>query len=93
VQEYALVTKNVNKKSWMFGAARNQDRLNQCIPVMTIGWMANSDAQPAATYGGLANYVGKYVSKAEKKSDTYQEIQAQVSGLLLSTLTLFCALL
>lgn len=93
LQEYALVTKNVNKKSWMFGAPRNQDRLNQCIPVIPIGWMANSDAQPAATYGGLANYVGKYVSKAEKKSDTYQEIQAQVGGLLLSTLTLFCALL
>ena len=93
LQEHALVTKNINKKRWMFGAARNQVRLNQCIPVMTIGWMANTDAQPAATYGGLAKYVGKYVAKAEKASATYQEIQAQVSGLLLSTLTFVMSLL
>jgi ATP-dependent DNA helicase PIF1 len=78
LREYALVTKSINKKSWMLGVERNVERLAQCSPVMAVGWLANTDLQPAVTYKGLVLYVAKYVSKAEKKSASYQELQDQV---------------
>ncbi|KID96258.1 ATP-dependent DNA helicase PIF1, partial [Metarhizium majus ARSEF 297] len=78
LQERALVTKSINKKSWMFGVERNMERLAQCSPVMALGWLANTDLQPAATYKGLILYVAKYVSKPEIRSASYQELQEQV---------------
>ncbi|KID59396.1 ATP-dependent DNA helicase PIF1, partial [Metarhizium hybridum] len=59
LQERALVTKSINKKSWMFGVERNVERLAQCSPVMALGWLANTDLQPAVTYKGLILYVAK----------------------------------
>jgi hypothetical protein len=78
LQEHALVTKSINKKSWMLGVERNVERLAQCSPVMALGWLANTDLQPAVTYRGLILYVAKYVSKPEIKSASYQELQDQV---------------
>ena len=78
LQEHALVTKSINKKSWMLGVERNVERLAQCSPVMALGWLANTDLQPAVTYKGLILYVAKYVSKPEIKSASYQELQDQV---------------
>jgi hypothetical protein len=46
--------------------------------VMALGWLANTDLQPAVTYKGLILYVAKYVSKPEIKSASYQELQDQV---------------
>lgn len=40
--------------------------------------MANTDAQPATTFEGLLQYVAKYVSKPEKSSHSYMEIQRQL---------------
>ena len=78
LQEHALVTKSINKKSWMLGVERNVERLAQCSPVMALGWLANTDLQPAVTYKGLVRYVAKYVSKPEIKSASYRELQDQV---------------
>ncbi|OAQ58434.1 ATP-dependent DNA helicase PIF1 [Pochonia chlamydosporia 170] len=78
LQERALVTKSINKKSWMLGVQRNVERLAQCSPVMALGWLANTDLQPAVTYKGLILYVAKYVSKPEIKSASYQELQDQI---------------
>lgn len=78
LQARALVTKSINKKSWMLGVERNAERLAQCSPVMALGWLANTDLQPAVTYTGLVQYVAKYVSKPEVKSASYQELQDQV---------------
>jgi hypothetical protein len=50
----------------------------QCSPVMALGWLANTDLQPAVIYKGLILYVAKYVSKPEIKSASYQELQDQV---------------
>jgi hypothetical protein len=36
LQERALVTKSINKKSWMLGVERNVERLSQCSPVMAL---------------------------------------------------------
>ena len=78
LQEHALVTKSINKKSWMFGVKRNVERLAQCSPVMALGWLPSTDLQPAVTYKGLILYVARYVSKPEIKSASYQELQDQV---------------
>jgi len=78
LQEHALVTKSINKKSWMLGVERNVARLAQCSPVMALGWLANTDLQPAVIYKGLILYVATYVSKPEIKSASYQELQDQV---------------
>ncbi|KAF5133825.1 hypothetical protein E5D57_004452 [Metarhizium anisopliae] len=78
LQERALVTKSINKKSWMFGVERNMERLAQCSPVMALEWLDNTDLQPAVTYKGLILYVAKYVSKPEIRSASYQELQEQV---------------
>ncbi|KAK8912380.1 ATP-dependent DNA helicase pfh1 [Metarhizium anisopliae] len=78
LQERALVTKSINKRSWMFGVERNVERLAQCSPVMALGWLANTDLQPAVTYKGLILYVAKYVSKPEIRSASYQELQEQI---------------
>lgn len=41
-------------------------------------WMANTDIQPYATLRAVLAYIGKYVSKPEKSSTSYTELQAQV---------------
>lgn len=73
-----VVTKEINRKSWLFSPARNQGSLNQCAPVITMGWMANTDIQPPTTLHAVLSYVGKYVSKPEKASASYTELQGQV---------------
>jgi hypothetical protein len=62
----------------MFAPARNQAILNQCSPVVTMGWMANTDIQPPLTLHGLLAYLAKYVSKPEKSSVSYTELQVCV---------------
>src|SRR5271168_3662376 len=37
--QHAVVTKEINHQSWLFSPARNQGALNQCAPVITMGWM------------------------------------------------------
>ena len=73
-----VVTREINHKSWLFSPARNQGLLNQCAPAITIGWMANTDIQPPTTLHAVLSYVGKYVSKPEKASTSYTELQGQV---------------
>jgi ATP-dependent DNA helicase PIF1 len=72
------VTREVNHRDWMFAPARNQALLNQCSPVVTIGWMANTDIQPSVTLHALLAYLAKYVSKPEKKSVSYTELQVRL---------------
>ena len=43
-----------------------------------MGWMANIDIQPPTTLTAVLSYVGKYVSKPEKSSVSYTELQSQV---------------
>jgi ATP-dependent DNA helicase PIF1 len=81
-QDIASITKDVNKKSWIYAAPRNDDRLNPYMASITLGWLANHDAQPIVTYSGLEAYVGKYASKFEKKSRSYQEMSDEVKYIL-----------
>ena len=72
------MTKSINQKSYTFALVRNQAVLNQCALVITLGWLANTDIQPSTTLDGILTYLGKYVSKPEKSSTSYTELQAQV---------------
>jgi Helitron helicase-like domain at N-terminus len=78
--EEAVCTKDINRKSWLFGPARNQSRLNQCCPLFPFSWKANTDFSPPCTLRGVLDYITKYVSKAEKKSQAYKELQAEVGN-------------
>src|ERR1700722_14306750 len=41
-------------------------------------WIANADIQPPTGLHAVLSYVGKYVSKPEKSSASYTELQAQI---------------
>jgi ATP-dependent DNA helicase PIF1 len=73
-----VVTKDINHQAWLFSPARNQETLNQCAPAIAMGWMANTDIQPSTSLRAVLSYIGKYVSKPEKSSTSYRELQAQV---------------
>jgi hypothetical protein len=70
----AAVTKEINHKPYIFGAARNQADLNQYCPLVTLGWLANTDLQPSTSLFAVVEYIGKYISKAEKSSISYADI-------------------
>jgi ATP-dependent DNA helicase PIF1 len=73
--QWPSLTKEINHRDYMFAPARNQAILNQSSPVITMGWMANTDIQPSVTLRAVLNYLGKYVSKPEKASVSYTELQ------------------
>jgi hypothetical protein len=72
-----LITRNLCSAQ---SPRRNQEFLNQAAPVMTLGWQANIDIEPSNSKTGVLNYVAKYVSKPEKKSESYKEMQGQVGS-------------
>jgi ATP-dependent DNA helicase PIF1 len=43
-----------------------------------MGWMANTNIQPLTSLAAVLSYIGKYVSKPEKSSISYTELQVQV---------------
>jgi ATP-dependent DNA helicase PIF1 len=73
-----MITDQINHKNLMFAPRRNQATVNQCSPVILMGWLANIDIQPATTLHAVLTYIGKYVSKPEKSSASYTELQSQV---------------
>jgi hypothetical protein len=48
------------------------------MPVITISWLANADIQPPTTLLVVLKYIRKYVSKPEKSSTLYTELQAKI---------------
>ncbi|CAG8983615.1 hypothetical protein HYALB_00004637 [Hymenoscyphus albidus] len=74
----ATITRAINPKAWLFSPARNDQFLNQCAPAITMGWLANTDIQPPTSLHAVLSYIEKYVSKPEKSSVSYVELQAQV---------------
>ena len=73
-----VVTKEINHKSWLFSPVQNQAYLNQCSAVITMAWMANTDIQPPTSLEAVLSYIAKYMSKPEKSSDLYLEMQARI---------------
>ena len=73
-----VVTKDINHKSWLFSPARNVPDMNQYSPLITIGWMANTNIQPLITLYTILAYIAKYVSKPETKSKSYIDLQGLI---------------
>jgi ATP-dependent DNA helicase PIF1 len=76
--EAAGVTMGIDGKSWKFAPKRNDQRMNQCVAEMVIGWMANTDFQPATSINGLIEYAAKYCSKPGKESKSYSDLTKEV---------------
>jgi hypothetical protein len=74
----AVSTDKTNHRSQLFSPAWNHPTLNQCSPVITMGWLANTDFQSPLTMHAVLSYLGKYVSKPEKSSVSYAKLQAHV---------------
>jgi ATP-dependent DNA helicase PIF1 len=53
---------------------RNDPLLNLYNPTQILGWQANVDFSPLTSVQGVLNYIAKYCSKTEKKSEEYHEI-------------------
>ena len=48
------------------------------MATITIGWLANTDVNPPTSSKAVINYIAKYCSKAEKKSETYSDLLRQI---------------
>jgi ATP-dependent DNA helicase PIF1 len=74
LRDEAVLTKEFNPNYWMFAPMRNQERINSYNRLITIGWLANIDVTPCTTTQAVINYVAKYATKAEKKTNSYADI-------------------
>src|SRR5437763_10412040 len=62
----------------MFVLQCNDPLLNPYMTTITIGWLANTNVNPPTSTKAVINYIAKYCSKAEKKSETYSDLLRQI---------------
>ena len=60
--------------------ARNDDRLNIHNLDLLAMWRANVDCQPVVSRHAVLKYIAKYASKAEKRSESYQDMLTRISN-------------
>jgi hypothetical protein len=48
------------------------------VPILTLGWLANTDIQPSTSLKAVIEYAAKYVSKPEKQSTSFQQLQREI---------------
>ncbi|XP_057827996.1 uncharacterized protein LOC131039303 [Cryptomeria japonica] len=63
-----------NDNNPCYKPARNDDRLNIHNPWMLSLWRANIDCQPVTSKKAVLQYISKYASKSENKSQSYIEM-------------------
>ena len=68
-----LVSQHLSRQYLMFDGSRNDAFLNHYSRLMALGWLANHDIAPCTSKQAVINYIGKYVTKAEVKSESYKE--------------------
>jgi hypothetical protein len=59
---------------------RNDDRLNVHNVDLLAMWRANVDCQPVVSRHVVLKYIAKYASKAEKRSESYQDMLTRISN-------------
>lgn len=70
-----LSASGIKNPPWdTFDGVRNDGSLNNYIRGVSMGWMANTDASPCTSLRAVINYISKYCSKAETKTQPYQEM-------------------
>src|SRR5205814_9526425 len=78
VQDTTSLTTDLNPTYLMFVPQRNDPLLNLYMATITIGWLANTDVNPPTSSKAVINYIAKYCSKAEKKSEMYSDLLHQI---------------
>ena len=78
VQDAASLTTDLNPTYLTFAPQRNDPLLNPYMATITIGWLANTDVNPPTSSKAVINYITKYCSKAEKKSEMYSDLLRQI---------------
>jgi hypothetical protein len=63
---------------YVFEGSRNDERLNQFNRTVILGWLANIDFAPCTSEAAVTNYMGKYCTKAETKTDAYKNLGLEV---------------
>jgi ATP-dependent DNA helicase PIF1 len=71
--------------------ARNDDRLNVHNVDLLAMWRANVDCQPVVSRHVVLKYIAKYASKAEKRSESYQDMLSRISNASGSEAPVLCA--
>lgn len=64
-----------------FEPARNDDRVNTHNRYILQLWRANVDWQPVLSRHAVIKYIAKYAAKAERSSETYQQMLMRRSNL------------
>ena len=67
-----------NPLFYKFLAKRNDEMLNHYNPLITMSWLANTDITCCTGSKAVLNYLGKYVTKPEKKTASYQELVCEI---------------
>src|SRR5436190_12145399 len=70
----AKVTKEMNLEHWMFVVKRNNQLVNHFNYILITLWLVNIDIISCTDVNVVANYMGKYCSKAEKSTELYTNI-------------------
>lgn len=75
----AVISREENPLHWKFLPSRNDTLLNNYISLLTLAWRANIDVSPCTNSRAVLQYIAKYASKSEKKSQTYHDMFAAVA--------------
>ncbi|XP_057872859.1 uncharacterized protein LOC131079010 [Cryptomeria japonica] len=87
-QQTSTLTIDIDNKP-CYAPARNDDRLNIHSPCMLSIWQANIDCQLVTSRKAILQYISKYASKSEKKSEPYTEMLKTIVNATTSEDTVF----
>ncbi|KAH0826840.1 hypothetical protein AYO21_07253 [Fonsecaea monophora] len=68
----------VGSTFYRFQPARNDGRLNNYNRLVSLAWLANTDIAPCTGAVAVLNYIAKYTTKAERQSESYQQIATRL---------------
>lgn len=74
---YSWVTKANGAEHLMFDPRRNDVWLNSYVPALLLAWRANMDFSPCTSVHAVVQYIAKYCTKAETKTNSYEDIVRQ----------------
>ncbi|KAG6251201.1 hypothetical protein E4U23_000838 [Claviceps purpurea] len=73
-----MIVLTQNPAHGVYDGPRNDPRMNHYNCTLSLGWLANTDILPCTSGAAVVNYIVKYVSKAEKKTDTFNDVAVRI---------------
>ncbi|KIX04765.1 uncharacterized protein Z518_05635 [Rhinocladiella mackenziei CBS 650.93] len=74
LRQEPAVEKAMGSSYLRFQPVRNDGRLNNYNRLVSLAWLANTDIAPCTGSRAVLNYIGKYCTKAEQKSENYRQV-------------------